>query len=146
MPQVSIQVIGEPPSDTQRAAAFAEITDLMVDVLGRTRKLVVVSISSSPAADWAVGGEAAKKDRLVGIQAVIRIIAGANSDEQKSEMIARTTAALKQDSVIRFTRFTSRSTKYRLRRGATTARPWQKSRLRKRPDEKAKSRFGVMSR
>ena len=28
MPQVSIQVIGEPPSDTQRAAAFAEITDL----------------------------------------------------------------------------------------------------------------------
>lgn len=97
MPQVSIQVIGEPPSDTQRAAAFAEITDLMVDVLGRTRKLVVVSISSSPAADWAVGGEAAKKDRLVGIQAVIRIIAGANSDEQKSEMIARTTAVLKQE-------------------------------------------------
>jgi 4-oxalocrotonate tautomerase len=96
MPQVSIQVIGEPPSDTQRAAVFAEITDLMVDVLGRTRKLVVVSISSSPAADWAVGGEAAKKDRLVGIQAVIRIIAGANSDEQKSEMIARTTAVLKQ--------------------------------------------------
>jgi len=97
MPQVSIQVIGEPPSDTQRAAAFAEITDLMVDVLGRTRKLVVVSISSSPAADWAVGGEAAKKDRLVGIQAVIRIIAGANSDEQKSEMIARTTAVLKRE-------------------------------------------------
>ena len=97
MPQVSIQVIGEPPSDTQRAAAFAEITDLMVDVLGRTRKLVVVSISSSPAADWAVGGEAARKDRLVGIQAVIRIIAGANSDEQKSEMIARTTAVLKQE-------------------------------------------------
>jgi 4-oxalocrotonate tautomerase len=78
-------------------AVFAEITDLMVDVLGRTRKLVVVSISSSPAADWSVGGEAAKKDRLVGIQAVIRIIAGANSDEQKSEMIARTTAVLKQE-------------------------------------------------
>lgn len=97
MPQVSIQVIGEPPSDTQRTAVFAEVTDLMVDVLGRTRKLVVVSISSSPAADWAVGGEAAKKDRLVGIQAVIRIIAGANSDEQKSEMIARTTAVLKQE-------------------------------------------------
>ena len=97
MPQVSIQVIGEPPSDTQKVAVFAEITDLMVDVLGRTRKLVVVSISSSPAADWAVGGEAAKKDRLVGIQAVIRIIAGANSDEQKSEMIARTTAVLKQE-------------------------------------------------
>jgi 4-oxalocrotonate tautomerase len=97
MPQVSIQVIGEPLSDTQKVAVFAEITDLMVDVLGRTRKLVVVSISSSPPADWAIGGETAKKDRLVGIQAVIRIIAGANSDEQKSEMIARTTAVLKQE-------------------------------------------------
>jgi 4-oxalocrotonate tautomerase len=97
MPQVSIQVIGEPPSDTQRVAVFAQITDLMVDVLGRTRKLVVVSISSSPAVDWAVGGETTKTGRLVGIQAVIRIIAGANSDEQKSEMIARTTAVLKQE-------------------------------------------------
>src|SRR5256885_3024406 len=97
MPQVSIQVIGEPPSDTQRTAVFAQITDLMVDVLGRTRKLVVVSISSSRAADWAAGGEAAKEDPLVGIQAVIRIIAGANSDEQRSEMIARTTTVLKKE-------------------------------------------------
>jgi len=97
MPQVNIQVIGKPPSDAQKTAIFAEITDLMVDVLGRTRKLVVVSLSSSPVSDWAVGGEAVKEDGLVGIQAVIRIIAGANSDEQKSRMIAATTTVLTKE-------------------------------------------------
>ena len=97
MPQVNIQTIGRPPSDAQKTAVFARITDLMVDVLGRTRKLVVVSLSSSPVTDWAVGGEAAKEDGLVGMQAVIRIVAGANSDEQKSRMIAQMTAVLRQE-------------------------------------------------
>jgi 4-oxalocrotonate tautomerase len=97
MPQVNIQVIGKPLLDAQKTAVFAGITDLMVDVLGRTRKLVVVSLSASPVSDWAVGGEAAKGDGLVGIQAVIRIIAGANSDEQKSRMIAETTTVLTKE-------------------------------------------------
>jgi 4-oxalocrotonate tautomerase len=97
MPQVNIQVIGKPPSDAQKTAVFAKITDLMVDVLGRTRKLVVVSLAASPVSDWAVGGEAAKEVGLVGIQAVIRIIAGANSDEQKSRMIAETTTVLTKE-------------------------------------------------
>src|SRR5882757_8926390 len=97
MPQVNIQMIGKSPSDAQKTAVFAGITDLMVDVMGRTRKLVVVSLSVSPVSDWAVGGEAAKGDGLVGIQAVIRIIAGANPDEQKSRMIAETTTVLTKE-------------------------------------------------
>ena len=97
MPQVNINVIGKPPSDRQKAAVFTKITDLMVEVLGRTKKLVVISFSSSSASDWAVGGEASKADGLVGVQAVIRIIAGANSDEQKSSMIAETTAVLRRE-------------------------------------------------
>jgi 4-oxalocrotonate tautomerase len=97
MPQVAIHVIGKPPSDAQKTAIFAKITDLMVDVLGRTRKLVVVSLSVSPVSDWAVGGEAAKDVGLVGIQAIIRIIAGANSDEQKSRMIAEATTVLTKE-------------------------------------------------
>jgi 4-oxalocrotonate tautomerase len=97
MPQVNIQVIGKLPSDAQKTVIFAKITDLMVDVLGRTRKLVVISLAASPASDWAVGGEAVKADGLVGIQAVIRIIAGANSDEQTSRMIAETTTVLTKE-------------------------------------------------
>jgi 4-oxalocrotonate tautomerase len=97
MPQVNITVIGKAPSDRQKTAVFTKITDLMVDVLGRTKKLVVVSLSSSPLSDWAVGGEVLRADGLVGIQAVIRIIAGANSDEQKSRMIAETTAVLRKE-------------------------------------------------
>jgi 4-oxalocrotonate tautomerase len=96
MPQVNIKLIGTAPTEVQKKALFAEITDLMVDVLGRTRKLVVVSLSASPASDWAAGGETPTADRFVGAQAVIRIIAGVNSDEQKSQMIAKTTAALRR--------------------------------------------------
>ena len=97
MPQVNIQVIGKPPSDLQKVAIFAKLTDLMVDVLGRTRKLVLVSLHSVPASDWAVGGDVCKADGLVGVQVVIRIIAGVNSDEQKSRMIAETTTALRNE-------------------------------------------------
>jgi 4-oxalocrotonate tautomerase len=97
MPQVNIQVVGKPPSDLQKAAVFAKVTDLMVDVLGRTRKLVVVSLSSSPASDWAVDGEACKEGALIGVQVVIRIIAGVNSNEQKSRMIAETTTVLRNE-------------------------------------------------
>jgi 4-oxalocrotonate tautomerase len=97
MPQVNIQVIGKLPSDAQKTAIFVKITDLMVDVLGRTRKLVVISLSASPVSDWAVGGEAVKEDGFIGIQAVIRIIAGANSDEQKSRMIAEMTTVLTKE-------------------------------------------------
>ena len=98
MPQVNIQVIGKAPStEVQKKAVFAEITDLMVDVLGRARKLVVVSLSASPASDWAAGGESPTGDRFVGTQAVIRVIAGVNFDEQKSRMIAETTAVLRKE-------------------------------------------------
>jgi phenylpyruvate tautomerase PptA (4-oxalocrotonate tautomerase family) len=45
----------------------------------------------------AAAGEAAKEDGLIGIQAVMRVIAGANSDEQKSRMIAETTAVLRRE-------------------------------------------------
>ena len=96
MPQVNIHVVGKPPTDDQKAAVFTKVTDLMVEALGRTKKLVVVSLSSSPASDWAVGGEPSKADGLVGVQVVIRIIAGVNSDEQKSRMIAETTAVLRK--------------------------------------------------
>lgn len=57
MPQVNIQVIGKAPTEVQKKAVFAEITDLMVDVLGPTRKLVVVSLSASPAS---IGQQAAR--------------------------------------------------------------------------------------
>jgi 4-oxalocrotonate tautomerase len=97
MPQVSIQVVGKPPSELQKATIYAKLTDLMVDVLGRTRKLVVVSLDSSPASGWAVGGEACEDDGFVGVNVVIRVIAGANSTEQKSRMIAETTAVLRNE-------------------------------------------------
>lgn len=51
--------------------------------------------NSAAGTSRAAAGEAAKEDGL--IQAVIRVIAGANSDEQKSRMIAETTAVLRRE-------------------------------------------------
>ncbi len=57
MPQVNITVIGAPPSAEQKAVLFKSITDLMVDILGWSRKSVVVSVASAAPADWSVAGD-----------------------------------------------------------------------------------------
>jgi 4-oxalocrotonate tautomerase family enzyme len=57
MPQVNIIVIGAPPSAEQKAALFESITDLMVDILGWSRKSVVVSVTSAAPFDWSVAGD-----------------------------------------------------------------------------------------
>ena len=97
MPQVNIEVVGEPPSPVQRASVSAKITELMVDILGRTRKLVLVSVSSSAASNWTVGGEVPRETGRLGLQAIIRIPAGTATDEQKAQMIAATTTVLRSE-------------------------------------------------
>jgi 4-oxalocrotonate tautomerase family enzyme len=94
MPQVNITVIGDSPSPQQKAALFEKITDLMVNVLGRTRKLVVVSVTAASASDWSAGGAARTGGGVAGVQAVLRILAGSASDEQKAQMIEQMTGVL----------------------------------------------------
>src|SRR5690349_12354894 len=57
MPQVNITVIGTPPSAEQKAELFKSITDLMVDILGWSRKSVVVSVACAAPSDWSVAGD-----------------------------------------------------------------------------------------
>jgi phenylpyruvate tautomerase PptA (4-oxalocrotonate tautomerase family) len=97
MPSFDITVIGDPPSERQKRAVFDRITSLMVDVLGRTKKLVVVSVRTSPAVDWSAGGNPAGVAGLIGIQGLIRIVAGSCSDEQKARVVADSTAALREE-------------------------------------------------
>jgi len=94
MPQVNITVIGAPPSAEQKAALFKSITDLMVDTLGRTRKSVVVSVTSAAPSDWSVAGDVQDSSGLAGIQAVVKVTTGTGSDEQKAQMIKQTTEVL----------------------------------------------------
>jgi len=95
MPQVNITVIGDSPSPQQKAALFEEITDLMVSILGRTRKLVVVSVATASASDWSAGGAARTSGGVVGVQAVLKILAGTASDDQKTQMIEQMTNILR---------------------------------------------------
>ena len=95
MPQVNITVIGDSPSPQQKAALFEKITDLMVNVLGRPRKLVVVSVTAASASDWSVGGAAQTGGGVAGVQAVLKVLVGTGSDEQKAQMIEQMTGVLR---------------------------------------------------
>jgi 4-oxalocrotonate tautomerase family enzyme len=96
MPQVNITVIGDPPSAEQKAVLFNSITDLMVDILGRSRQAVVVSVTSAARSDWSVAGAVQDGGGLAGVQAVVRVLTGTGSDEQKARMIEQTTDVLRR--------------------------------------------------
>jgi phenylpyruvate tautomerase PptA (4-oxalocrotonate tautomerase family) len=95
MPQVNITVIGDSPSPQQKTALFERITDLMVNILGVTRKLVVASVTAAPASDWSAGGIARTGSGVAGVQAVLKVLAGSASDDQKAQMIAQMTGVLR---------------------------------------------------
>jgi 4-oxalocrotonate tautomerase family enzyme len=94
MPQVNITVIGAPPSVEQKTVLFESITDLMVDILGRSRGSVVVSVTPTAPSDWSVGGVVQDSAGLAGVQAVVKVLTGTGSDEQKARMIKQTTDVL----------------------------------------------------
>ena len=72
MPHVNVTVIGNAPTQEQKSALFSKISNLLVTVLGPTRKLTLVSVRTEPATNWSVGGDEAEDAGLVGVEAVIR--------------------------------------------------------------------------
>jgi 4-oxalocrotonate tautomerase family enzyme len=95
MPHVTVTVIGNAPTQEQKSALFSKISNLLVTVLGPARKSTLVSVRTEPATNWSVGGDEAEGAALVGVEAVIRAVAG-NSVENRARMIAETTAVLRE--------------------------------------------------
>ena len=95
MPHVNVTVIGNAPTQEQKSALFSKISNLLVTVLGPTRKLTLVSVRTEPATCWSVGGDEAEDAGLVGVEAVIRMVAG-SSVENRARMIEETTTALRE--------------------------------------------------
>ena len=95
MPHVDVTVIGKAPTQEQKDALFSRISNLLVTVLGRPRKLTLVSVRTEPAAAWSVGGNETEDGDLVGVEAVIRAVAG-NSSEDRARMIGETTTVLRE--------------------------------------------------
>jgi 4-oxalocrotonate tautomerase family enzyme len=116
MPHVNVTVIGNAPTQEQKSALFSKISDLLVTVLGPTRKLTLVSVRTEPATNWSVGGDEAEAAGLVGVEAVIRTVAG-SSVENRARMIGETTTVLRRSP--KFGRIRTNSAK---RRGGVPGR------------------------
>ena len=95
MPHVNVTVIGNAPTQEQKSALFSRISNLLVTILGPTRKLTLVSVRTEPATDSSVGGDEAEDAGLVGVEAVIRTVAG-SSMENRARMIEETTTVLRE--------------------------------------------------
>ena len=78
MPHVNVTVIGNAPTQEQKSALFSKISNLLVTVLGPARKSTLVSVRTEPATNWSVGGDEAEDAGLVGVEAVIRTVAGSS--------------------------------------------------------------------
>ena len=83
MPHVNVTVIWNAPSQEQKSALFSKISNLLVTVLGPTRKLTLVSVRTEPATNWSVGGDEAEDAGLVGVEAVIRTVAGSSVERER---------------------------------------------------------------
>lgn len=95
MPHVNVTVIGNAPTQEQKSTLFSKISDLVVTVLGPARRLTLVSVRAEPATNWSVGGDEAEGTSIVGVEAVIRAVAG-SSVENRARMIEGTTTVLRE--------------------------------------------------
>ena len=95
MPHVNVTVIGTAPTQEQKSALFSRICNLVGTILGPPGKSTLVSVRTEPAAHWSVGGDEVEDAGLVGVEAVIRTVAG-SSVENRARMIGETTTVLRE--------------------------------------------------
>jgi 4-oxalocrotonate tautomerase len=92
MPFVNAKIAGPTLAPEQVSRLQRELTDIMVDTLGKDPAITSVLIEQVPARGWSIAGAAAHV--LAHVSA--RITAGINSAEEKARFIAQTHALLKR--------------------------------------------------
>ncbi|RLW56621.1 MAG: hypothetical protein B6D69_01465, partial [gamma proteobacterium symbiont of Stewartia floridana] len=85
MPVIKIQYSGEPLSNDTCAMLQRQVTGLINRVLGKALPVTAVLISSLPAQQWSVGGDAITQQRSALME--IFITSGTNSADEKQQMI-----------------------------------------------------------
>ncbi|MCG7942900.1 MAG: tautomerase family protein [Candidatus Thiodiazotropha taylori] len=85
MPVIKIQHSGEPLSNDTCAMLQRQVTGLINRVLGKALPVTAVLISSLPAQQWSVGGDAITQQRSALME--IYITSGTNSADEKQQMI-----------------------------------------------------------
>ena len=86
MPVIKIQHSGEPLSKDTCTMLQRQVTGLINRVLGKAVPVTAVLISSLPAQQWSVGGDAITHHRSVLME--IYITSGTNSEDEKRQMIS----------------------------------------------------------
>jgi len=56
MPYVNVRITREGATPEQKAAVIKGVTDLLVDVLGKSPDTTVVVVDEVPMEDWGIGG------------------------------------------------------------------------------------------
>jgi 4-oxalocrotonate tautomerase len=71
MPYVNIRITKEGATPEQKARLIQDVTQLMVDVLGKNPKTTVVVIDEVDTDNWGIGGETVTVRRRKGRQSAI---------------------------------------------------------------------------
>lgn len=87
MPFIRISVAGAAPSQDQIAQLQLKTTQLMADILGKRSEVTVVTVESSAASHWAIGGKCLAEDQVLA-QMEAFITAGTNSEQERAAFIA----------------------------------------------------------
>lgn len=95
MPYIDIRV-GASLTGDQKSRLFETTTDLMNVVMRKKRAVTVVHINESANEFWSINGCGNSESCPVSAFVDIKVTQGSNTPEEKAEMIARTSALLKE--------------------------------------------------
>ena len=95
MPFINISVSGATLSQAQKQQLFNETTSLMSEVMKKNPDLTSVRIDQYPDDSWAIGRTSITDRNEIGVHMDIKVTSGTNSDDEKSEMISKAMAMLK---------------------------------------------------
>lgn len=87
MPYIRISIAGNVPTPDQVAELQGKTTQLMAEILSKRPEVTVVTVESSAAIHWSVGGNHLAQDQALA-QMEAFITAGTNSEQEKADFIA----------------------------------------------------------
>lgn len=94
MPYINIR-LGSHLEAEQRTQLYETTTMLMNTVMGKRREVTVVHIQESESLQWSTDATQLSDKDPIGVYVNIKVTAGTNTAEEKTEMISQTVKMLK---------------------------------------------------
>lgn len=93
MPYLDLTLSFDPSSKLRDRIAGA-LTDLTVSVLGKQRELIAVSMRTTPASHWTIGGSSLAAQGLASFHLDVQVTEGTNVKREKAAYVARVFEAM----------------------------------------------------